>query len=393
MKIKLAVVVAVALTLSPLLALAQSARSFNPRTPETMARGNFGVGAGGDYTSLFYNPAGLTGVDDLEIQAIGPLLETNKDTFGFIKDASGATTPSAFAGLIGSNAGKPMFMRSDSISYVTMKQVGFGLAAALVYDSTVEQAIKSLPTPLLATRKTTDVGVVLGASYDVIDKWLSAGANLKAFERWSVSDSEDAAGLVAAGGLDATTVTPFGGCGAMAASGNCVESKDFAVGADIGGQFMIPFEELVPGGDVIPGVAGSRIQVGAVWQDVGDTRFHAGDPYDIRQSVDTGIAWIQSFGVGNVKLGADFRDLNRDQVPISKKTSVGGEIEFKELLTLRVGLNNTGGAAGLALRLWMIRLQGGWYQERSEFQQAVLGTADVKRDNRFFVQLGAGWYN
>ncbi|MEW6777504.1 MAG: hypothetical protein AB1405_14500 [Bdellovibrionota bacterium] len=374
--------------------LAQSGKAFNPRTPRALGMGNAAVGVGGDYNALFYNPAGLATIEEMEIQALAPMWESNKETLGFIGDVADVSTANDAAQLIINHQGEPIFSRIDSISYFTIKKGPVAIGAAVVFDWTLEQSISSadsnIATPtdeIVITRKTTDLGGVVGLSYDVIEKYVAAGLNLKLFNRWSSFDTENAQELAGNEGLDAEIVKPFGGCGGVPIL-NCQSDSSFGAGVDLGTLFMVPFEEIPALGNA-PGLKGSRLQAAVVWQDVADTRF---DFDDIPQTVDIGLAYIQSIVIGDVKLAVDFRDLNRDtngldpDYTFGEKVSFGGEIAFKKILTLRAGLNETGGAAGLALRLWVWRLEGGWFQEKTELPSSG-------RDNRFFISSGFGWYN
>lgn len=399
MKFQRLVVFAAALTvLAGLPAVAEGQGEgafFNVKTPRAMGMGNTAVGIGGDYTALFYNPASLTNhptgaafIDAMEFQVLGPVWEINGETIDFISEIADAGNTAEAIAILQGNKGKPIFTRAGSISYVTAKisRVAFGVAP--VINWTFEQSIQDrelLPNgaDTLVTRKTTDVGGIAGVSFDVIEKWLAVGANLKLFNRWRTQLVQKP---LQDGGFefDPEVVEPFGGCGSS--TGNCRidGGSEFAAGVDLGGMFILPLGEIPVAGNV-PGIKDSRFQVGVVWQDVGDTRLDQGD---IKQTVDVGIAYSQDVVIGDLIVGADFRDLNLDGIDFEDKINLGTELAFNEILSLRMGMNQVGFTAGGSLRLWAVRIEGGFFQ--AKMQPPVEAS---ERDNRFFISMGLGWYN
>ncbi|MCB0220313.1 MAG: hypothetical protein KDH09_11505 [Chrysiogenetes bacterium] len=429
---------ALALVLAtPILAHAQG-RPFNPRTPQAMGMGNVKVGIGGSYNALFYNPAGLGAIEEAgqttdsdlfgdnlkdavwELQALSILAETNSDTQSFINDIKDVDETNVQP-FLDKHRGDAIYARIDSTSYFTMKKGRFGFGVAGLFDYTVEAAIQDAftetvspvaGTDTLRTRKTADIGGVIGASYDVVEEWLTLGASIKAFNRWQTdavfadipdgiaSTTPAGAGDMPDFNFDGDLVLPFGdGCAASSSPTNaagteggfaCDHSSSFTVGGDIGAMAYLPLKEIGLDDSFL---RDGRMQLGVVMQDIGRTRLSGAsfaapnaNGNDIPMSVDVGIAYMQQFEIGRFKLGADFRDLNRDQVSLADKFSIGAEMEFKEVVTLRAGMNETGLAAGLALRLWAVRLQGGVIQEKPDLP------ADG-RDLRYYASLGLGWYN
>ena len=410
-----------ALCLFPLGALAQG-RPFNPRTPQAMGMGNTRVGFGGSYHALFYNPAGLGTIEragvtqeerdmlgdalkdvDWELQFVAALFETNTQTRGFLKDLIDVdvTTIEPFLDL---HRNEPIFIRVDSTSYFTLKKGRFGFGVALVVDYTGEAAIldtfvETAPAPAgtdtLRTRKTTDAGGVIGFSYDAVEEYLTLGAALKLFNRWQTDavfgDIRNGIASAAAPDFDfdADLVLPFGeGCAGSASPTDgagsgfflCDDESSFAVGGDLGAMGYLPLSD------------DARLQLGLTLQDIGRTRI-SGSSFaspskngnDIPWTIDAGLAYIHQFKAGRLKVAADFRDLNRTQVDFQDKFSIGAEWEFEKVLTLRAGMNETGFAGGAALRLWLMRLDGGVIQDKTELPSKG-------RDLRYFAALGFGWY-
>lgn len=423
---------ALALVLAtPVLVQAQG-RPFNPRTPQALGMGNTKIGIGTSYEALFYNPAGLGAIEkagqtqddriDLgealkdavwEIQFLSALIETNSDTRGFVDDLKDVDENNIEA-FLDAHRGDPIFLRIDSTSYFTMKKERFAFGFALLMDYTIEGSItdrvtETLPVPAgpdtLRTRKTTDLGGVLGASYDVVEEWLTLGAALKVFNRWQTDAvfGDVRNGIAAAPGspfnFEGDLVLPFGdGCplsssptdGGANGFFQCDHTSTFTVGGDLGAMAYLPLKEVGANNTFLED---GRFQLGVALQDIGRTRIDeaatSGKPSnanDIPFTVDVGIAYLQQFEIGRFKLGADFRDLNRDQVSLGDKFSVGAEMVFEKVVTLRAGINETGFAAGGAIRLWAVRIDGGVFQEKTELYSD-------KRDLRYYASLGLGWYN
>lgn len=423
--LRLFAVAALALAL-PALAHAQG-RPFNPRTPQALGMGNAQIGIGGSYASLFYNPAGLGAIEQLgvteenkfdlgdalkdsvwELQFVSALYESNADTAGFISDIQDVDESNVEA-FLDAHRGDAIYLRLDSTSYFTMKKERFAFGVALLLDYSVEGSIQNAfvettatpGTDTLVTRKTTDLGGVLGVSYDVVEEWLSLGTSLKLFNRWQ-TDAVHANirdGIAMNPGADfnydTDLVLPFGdGCAASASPGAgnfmCDHNSSFNVGVDVGAMGYLPLKRV---GLKKTFLEDGRFQLGVVMQDLGRTRVDGtsfaapnANGNDIPFTVDLGLGYLQQFEVGRFKLGVDFRDLNRDQVSLGDKISVGAEMRFKKYLTLRAGVNETGVAAGAAIRLWIAKLEGGVIQEKPELPASG-------RDLRYFASLGFGWYN
>ena len=444
MRIKL-IIIALALVLaSPVLARAQG-RAFNPRTPQALGMGNAQIGIGGSYNALFYNPAGLGSIEEAgktndsdlfgdtlkdtvwEFQAISILAETNSDTQGFLSDIKDVDANN-IEPFLDRHRGDAIYARIDSTSYFTMKKGRFGFGIAGLFDYTAEGSIidridETTPTvPATTTaatpgtdtfisRKTTDIGGVIGASYDVVEEWLTLGAAVKVFNRWQTTAQflDVRRGIADLGPaltpedftFDSDLVTPFGnGCNTSSSPQTanygdfqCDHTSTLTAGGDLGAMAYLPLEKAGLGDTFLKD---GRMQLGVTLQDIGRTRINesksplapvqTSSTNDIPFTVDVGLAYLQQFEIGRFKLGADFRDLNRDQVSFADKFSIGAEMEFKEVLTLRAGMNETGLAAGAALRLWAVRLQGGVIQEKPDLP------ADG-RDLRYYASLGLGWYN
>ncbi len=373
------------------------AAPINPRTSRAIGMGNAFTAVGGSYDSMFYNPSGLASVPEWQFSIIGFRGETNSDTPGFVQDA--VDLPGADAASINtffqSRIGEIYYLSADNIAHLVLpygKKWVFGFAYAYLYrlDGIVEdQGIAGPFTYITALRRVEDNAGFATVAYRVFDEYLDVGMSLKFISRVDVRTSDTPASVVANGDVSYNKdfFKPFKGPG------------DFSAGSDIGFTGRLPFKLLMQDDDedASPwGIRNGYVATGFTFQDVARTRFKPQSPdvangilvagsADVPMTIDWGLGIAVPFEVGKLSFGLDVRDINRDEIKLSDKYSLGLELEFRLLLTLRGGVNANGFAAGGEIRAYALRLNGEFVQERNP---AVLNN---QKETRFAAGLSLGW--
>lgn len=381
------------------------AGSINPRTPRAIGMADAFVAVGGSYDSMFYNPSGIASIPEWQFSIIGVRGESNKDTYKFVKDGKDiqGSDQTKINSFFQSRIGEVYYANVNNISHVVIpcqKKWVFGLAYAYTYqiDGRVSQQTPVLPAStgnyITAVRKLEDNAGYATAAYRVYQDIFDIGLTLKFVDRIDIRNSETPDSVAVNGDVSYNKdfFKPFKG------------GSDFSAGSDIGFIGRLPFRLLMGGGgeeaaDEAPspwGFKNGYVATGFTFQDVARTRFKAKTPdpahgilvsggSDVPMTVDWGLATSVPFEVGKVTLAFDIRDINRDEIKLSQKYSLGLEFALRYLLTLRGGINANGFAAGAEFRMAAARLNAEFVQERNT------ALVDNKKETRIAGGLSFGW--
>lgn len=373
------------------------AAPINPRTPRALGMGNAFVAVGGSYDSMFYNPAGLVAIRDWQFSILGLRAEANTDSFTFAmdaKDLSGGDANEAntfFAGRVG----EAVYVNADNVTHFVMpyrKNWAFGFAYSYSYrfDGVVQPGITAGDRYIVGLRKLEDHAGYLTVARRIWGEYLDMGVNLKFISRSDIRTAESESSVTANNGVSYTNdfVKPLKGPG------------DFAAGADAGLVMRLPFSLLIPAPedeDPSPwGISAGYIASGFTFQDIARTAFKAQQPDvangilvagsgDVPMTVDWGLAVAVPFEVARLTFAVDVRDINRDEIPLGHKYSVGLELAFRYVLSLRGGINANGYAAGIETRFGAVRLNGEILQERNT------SIANNLKETRVSAGMSLGW--
>jgi len=374
----------------------------NPRTPRAIGMGEAFVAVGGSYDSMFYNPAGLGSVTEKQFSIIGVRGETNMDTIKFLKDGRDLQGDEAATNaFFRKHIGDIYYLNANNITHVVIpyqKKWVFGLAYAYTYqvDGLVSpNAPPAVIAPtndyITAIRKLEDNAGYATAAYRVYEDFFDLGLTLKFVDRIDVRNSETPDSAAANGGVSYSKsfFKPFKG------------GSDFSAGSDLGFVGRLPFRILMRSDekDEAPspwGIKSGYIATGFTFQDVARTRFKAKTPdpangilvsggSDVPMTVDWGLAASVPFEAGKLTLAFDIRDINRDEIKLSQKYSLGLEFALRYVLTVRGGINANGFVGGAEVRAAACRFNAEFTQSRNT------ALVNNKKENRFAGGISFGW--
>ncbi len=371
--------------------------TINPRTNRAVGMGNAQVAVGGSYDSMFYNPAGLASIRNWQFSVLGIRAEANSEAFSFIQDSvdiTDSSNPSEVNQFFGDRVGDVIFIGADNITHVVIpyEKWAFGIAYAYTYRVDGFIAGTNSTNYQTAIRKLEDNAGFVTVSRQLWEQYVDVGLSLKFLNRIDIRTSETPASIGANNGTsyDKDFFKPFKGPG------------DFAAGADAGIIGRLPFSLL--GGESLEepsewGVRAGYVATGFTFQDVARTRFReqAPDPAkgilatgggNVPMTVDWGLAAAVPFEIARVTLAFDVRDINRDEIKLGDKYSLGLELAFRHALTIRGGVNANGFAAGAEIRAYAVRLNGEFVQEKNT---SVVNPAGSEKENRLSAGISFGW--
>lgn len=333
---------------------------------------------GTDENALFYNPAAINDFDTKpHFQFLLPTIEFSYKAISFFAndlpnladdiDAAGTDSAKidAFNNFAAANTGR--YEEVDIRGNVVTMMHKY-ITASIFYDS---QGVIALTNPASSTvdvEVVTDAGVQIGSAYSFFDDHLQVGAAIKFIERHFVDETITQ--------RDVITNTDFG------------DSLDFAKFG-----FGIGFDVGVKGTPPVTGKLWDTLkpQFALTLQDIGDTRFFAGDSVGRRQeSFSVGSAITPKVGPFDTIFALDVRDLDH-RGDFLTKFHVGTEWTFPEIskilrsVSVRLGVDQIYLAAGLGLDFKYFKLNAATYGREIATQTSQ------KQSRMFTFQLAAGF--
>ncbi|PIR19937.1 MAG: hypothetical protein COV45_08125 [Deltaproteobacteria bacterium CG11_big_fil_rev_8_21_14_0_20_47_16] len=330
--------------LAPTLASAQT--SIPDRYPNLGAGARpLGMGSafitmpGSDINGQFYNPASADDfhqdwefeVMDIFGQADSKSYSVFKDLRNMAKDISNSSTTngkvSAFQTFFNQHVGQFVEIDSRIIPYAMRRKHFTGTVIA---EANTVLSMRNPAFPNIQMKGTGDGGIFLSTAWELFEGF-QAGVAAKALYRMNIDTTVTTADIIAQSKLQNII-------------GLKQWNKGIGGGADIGAKYTLPiWDSWAP-------------VLGAVWQDIGDTRFKAfksqngGTPSRIKQSVTTAIGVHPELADFRLHIEFSASQLNQD-MDFLLKTHGGVELECPRLgifkLSLRTGVNQgypTGGA-------------------------------------------------
>lgn len=312
------------------------------------------IGVTSDETSLYRNPANMGSIRGYFGSLIDPELE-GQGTFTDIVRGDSFTKAVEVEGMaeqLQKNPGEFYHAKVQFTPSFTTKNFGFGL----LYRNELNAVVSETATTSMDTFYQNDFGVVLGFNQSLFGGVIKIGASAKAINRIEV--------------VSATLSTngPFD-LGTIAAEGS-------GIAYDVALMVQMPV-------DWVPTLS-------VVARDIGDTEFNlrdgvrartASQPATVKQSID---AAISLFPIHGNKIRSvwtvEYRDIanSRDEEGTKKRLHIGGEINFKDLFFLRLGMNQNYYTGGIEISSERFAWQISSYGEE-------IGTEDDPQEDRRYA--------
>lgn len=338
----------------------------------------FAAVKGTDENAMFYNPAAINDYEKkVHFQFVLPTVDFSYKSIPFFTndipnladDIDAAATNGAkinvFDAFAASNTGRYEEVGVRGNVAVMMHKY---ITAALIYDS---QGVAALLNPASSTvdiEVVTTAGLQVGTAYSFFEDHLQAGLAVKFLGRHLVDQTITQ--------RDVTTNNNFDDVIDFKAFG-------FGIGFDIGFKGAPPVNGKV--WDYL------KPQFAFTIQDVGHTRFFAGDPVGKqKQSMTFGYALHPDFWKLKSTFAMDFRDLEY-RGEFLTKFHVGYELTWPEIskvlrsVSARVGINQAYLTAGLGFDFKYFKLNMATYG-REIARQSI-----QKQSRMFSFQLAAGF--
>jgi hypothetical protein len=322
------------------------------QSPRALGMGNTVTAIADDYSTLFYNPAGLARLEEGQLNmSLGGYVDRKiPDFYKDIQDASKQTNSGdeyqAYVDLLEKNFGQTYTARLSLLQAVWVRPK-WGIAL-LPIDLNMDLSIRRLAVATLNVVATQDTTFAYGRGWDV--KWfgpkhrLSMGVTGKALYRGYYNQALFASDL--------------------AADEDILRSEDAAEGFTVDADWGMLWTPLIP--------SNSRWRfakptVGLVVRNVADygfkTNFHlvnkdSGAPPKLGRRVDLGVKFdLPDWWVWRTRLASDLRDVGDDNFTLKKGSHLGAEFLWK-------------------IRSWW---QGGWRigLNQGYFTAGFTGTAGV----------------
>lgn len=333
---------------------------------------------GSDENALFYNPAAINDYEkkfhfqfllptvDFSYKAIpyfsSDLLDLADDIDDAATDAAKVNVFDAFAA---ANTGRyEEFGVRGPVAMMMHKYI----TAAIFYENRSVMALLNPASSTIDLEALSQVGVQVGSAYGFWDGKVQLGLAMKFIERHLVSETITQRDVVANDDFgDSIDFERFG----------------FGIGVDIGTQAKIPFQNKV--WEYLDPTLAVTIQ------DVGDTRFFAGDDVGrTEESLTLGFAVHPDYWKLKSQFAFDVRDLEHATDFITK-LHLGYEVTWPEIgkilrsVSLRAGLSQGYLAGGFGLDFKYFKLNAATYGREQ-------GQITRQKESRMFgFQMAAGF--
>lgn len=355
------------LCLASLLALAVLGQSASAKVYPSFYRGVRPLGMGDAFTAvvddenaLFYNPAGLSKIDTLNLGVVNPLLEASADSIDLAYDADDTDLDDTgeVEELMREYLGEHQHIRGAIFPHAGFNIAGYGVMVGYLAQATLDAEFRD-QWPVAEVDYVYDHGLVAGVGGQIPFLDLRLGATLKYINRSSLNEVYTVADI---------TDDDF--------EDNFEDDLEdgSSVALDLGVIYGLPWIEW------------ADTDLGFTIQHLPEMQF--GDALDQETQANFGIAAKKGFGGFNVIAALDYVDLTHtigEDRDIPKRLHMGVEVELPMILSLRLGLNQGYLTYGLSADLWVLKLDFAGYTEEA-------GAHAGQRDDRRYVgQLTLGW--
>lgn len=359
------------------LGMRHSPRSMQGIRPLTMG-GAFIAVDGSDENALFYNPATINDLEDkIHMQFMLPTVEFSYKAIPFL--ANDITDLADNINAQGTNAGKINVFNAFTNTHTgRYEELGLHgsianfmwkwLAASIFYEN---RSVLALTNPASATVDIESVsqgGLQVGSAYSLFDDKLKVGAAVKFVARHLIDEQVTQRDIIA-----------------NATFGDAIQTDQvgYGLGVDLGVKAKLPWStEFIDYLDPTFAI---------VLQDVGHTRFFAGDSVgQMRESLTVGSAVHPNFWKFKNNLALDVRDLDVRSDFITK-LHIGWETNWNDIskvlrsVSVRAGYGQGYLSGGVGFDFKYFKLNAGTYGRE-------VGQNTRQKESRMVgVQLAAGF--
>jgi hypothetical protein len=329
-----------------------------------LGMGNAFIAVADDENALFYNPAGLSRTERVNVGIFNPVFEISDKMIDLISDAQDADLDDTgeVADLLRKYIGEHQHFSAALYPYVGFNVADVGVMVAGLGQGTINADIRNPVWPEAHVDMISDYGVIGGAGLKIpFEKLvgLRAGAALKLISRQSLSEVYTATDLADPDFSDRLDDDLVSGSG---------------ISLDLGAIYTLPFVPVVD------------TNVALVIQNIPE--MDMGDAEDIKTQFHLGVGVEKDFKAFKLIGALDYRDITGnigEDNDIAKRLHLGAEAKLIKILAVRAGFNQGYISAGTTIDIWVVKFDFATYAEE------VGAYAGQRMDRRYAFQITLGW--
>ncbi len=334
----------------------------------TLHRGVRPLGMGGAFTAvaddenaLFYNPAGLSNIDTLQLGIFNPLIEVSENTIDMYYDSQDTDFEDTgeVTDFLRDYVGEHQHGRVALLPHVGFNIRDYGIMVAGLAQATLDMDVRNPVWPEAHVDAVYEYGLLAGVGLKVPITGLRAGATVKFISRHSLDE--------------VYTATDIADDDFDQELEDDMESGS-GIGFDLGAIYRMPFLEIID------------LDLGLTVQNLPE--MDMGDAKPLETQTNVGLAATKSFAGFDLVAALDYMDLtnsyDEDEDP-AKRLHMGAEVRLPKILSVRAGLNQGYYTAGATVDFRIVRFDVATYGEE------VGAHAGQREDRRYIAQMTIGW--
>lgn len=331
-------------------------------------RGARPMGMGGAFTALaddenalFYNPAGLSAIERLDLAIVNPLVDISQKSIDLWEDAQDIDTDDVgqVTELMRKYVGEHQHLQFSMFPYAGFRVAETGIMIGALVQGDGQVDIRNPAWPEAYVDYVQDLGLFAGAGLQLPNTGLKVGAVAKLIYRKSLEEIYTAADVADDGFDDRFEDDQKSGSG-------------FSL--DLGVIYTLPFTDFV------------KTDIGLAILNV--PQMDMGDAKDVKTQANAGIACEKSFDRFRLVGTLDYMDLTQsldEDNDIGKRLHMGVELKTPFYVSVRAGVNQGYFTAGITADFRFLRLDFAAYTEE------VGSYAGQRSDQRYVGQITIGW--
>jgi hypothetical protein len=320
------------------------------------------VAVSDDKNTLFYNPAGLSRINDFTLSILDPIVGVGKNSLDIYSDADDTDMDdtSEVTDLLRQYTGDHLHLYACLPPSIGFKIKNLGIMVSAFGIASIDSSVRNPVYPELHLTGRADIGGIGGIGFNVPGiKGLRAGLAFKSISRESIDEIYTPAQIASDDFEDIMEDDQVSSTG---------------TGLDIGVIYTLPWDRFL------------EVDIALSGQNLPEIEFNNGDKLATEWTA--GVALRKGLGPISVLAALDYRDFTNnieEDEDIGKRIHMGAEIKFKNLIAIRGGFNQGYPTLGASLDLWILKFDAAMYSEE------IGAYAGQKEDKRYMGQITIGW--
>lgn len=314
-----------------------------------------------DENALFYNPAGLSAIQRLDLAVLNPMVDVSKKSIDLYNDSRDIDTDNEgqVADLMRKYIGEHQHLQASLFPYAGFRAASTGIMIGGLAQATLDADIRNPAWPEADVDYVQDLGLLAGFGLPLPIKGLRIGAAAKWIQRKSLEQVYTAADIADNGFSDRFEDDQKSGSG---------------FSADLGAIYTLPFIHFI------------KTDIGVSVLNL--PQMDMGDAKDIKTQANVGLCLEKMLAnfrlVGTIDY-LDFTQALEEDKDVGKRLHMGLELKTPWFISIRGGVNQGYFTAGASADFRLVRLDFAAYSEE------VGAYAGQRSDQRYIAQITIGW--